>query len=387
VLVDNVAQKSGTALPIISMIVFTILAAAVYVILPMLVGATVEVLGFTAKQAGFIAAADMLGASFSALIVSSLISQGHWRRIIVCAIGILTIANVLSGLASHFFSLFLCRILAGWGEGALLAVGNASIGETHNPDRVFGLSTAGQVAFGSPALYLMPSLLAVYGLRGVFWSLAALTVASTILVRHMPDRARQGAELPTASANRRLSKQSVLGLAGVFTYFIAQGGVWAYLDRIGAVNQIEAANIGKALAISSIGGLLGALLASWLNIRLGRMKPLLLATLCSVVSLIILNLNATFIAYAAMASLFNSAWNFSVPYEFGALSLIDTSRRTVALGGVVVFGGLTVGPVIAASIISDTNLHNIAWMGISFCVLSLVIFGRLLVPIERDSFS
>jgi DHA1 family inner membrane transport protein len=371
-----------TLLPITAMVIFTVLAAAVYVVLPMLVGATVEVLGFSVQQAGLIAAADMLGASVSSLLVSLVLSRCPWRRLLIVGILMLTTADLLSGVVVQFSYLLNCRLLAGLGEGILLAIGNASIGESRNPDRVFGLSAAGQVAFGSPALYFMSAILTAYGLRGVFWSLAALTAASTFLVRYMPDRANQPAAATSSAINVSFSRKSILGLAGVFAYFIAQGGVWAYLDRIGTASQIDMASVGKGLAISSIAGLLGALLASWLSLRLGRLKPLLLASICSIVSLLVLDHHATFMVYAAMASLFNFAWNFSIPYELGALALVDSSRRTIAFAGVVVFGGLTVGPVIAAAVVADQNFRGVAWMGIGFCIVSVLLFARLLRPIE-----
>jgi MFS transporter, DHA1 family, inner membrane transport protein len=375
----------GSVLPIVAMVAFSVLAAAVFVIWPLLVGATVDLLGLTDKQAGLIAAADMFGATIAAIGVSFLVPRGRWRLLLTFGACVLALANALSGFADHFPALFSYRIVAGVGEGVLLAISNASIGETRNPDRVFGLSLGGQVAFGSPALYVLPSLLTAYGLRGVFWCLAALSAAAIGLVRYMPDEAGASHTPMALRPEFRLSKQSAIGLLGVFTYFIAQGGVWAYLDRIGMANHIDIAKVATALAISSIAGLLGASLSSWLDIRYGRLKPLLASTLCSIISLLVLNETRTFVVFAAMASMFNFAWNVSVPYQFGALAQIDLSRRTVALGGAVVFGGLTVGPVIAAAMISNSSFQNVEWMGTAFCILSVLLFGRLLLPMENMS--
>jgi predicted MFS family arabinose efflux permease len=326
----------------------------------------------------------MLGACASALFVSSIISRGHWRFLLVGGICCLTVANALSGLMLTFVWLFTWRVLAGLGEGALLAVANASIGETHNPDRVFGLATAGQLAFGSPALYLMPILLAALGLRGVFWALSGLTAATMLLVKPMPNRAVQGARISDSLGLIGLTKQPVRALTGVFTYFIAQGAVWAYLDRIGVGNQFEAERIGEALAMSAIAGFIGASLATWLSIRQGRLAPLVASTLCSIVSLIILRMSSVYLVYAAAIALFNLAWNFSIPYQFGSLAEVDPSRRTVALGGAVVFGGLTAGPIIATSSVGNGEFHNVTWVGIFFCTVSLGLFTRLLIPIERS---
>lgn len=373
------------ALPILAMVIFYVLASAVFAVLPLLVGATVELLGFTAKQAGWIGGADMFGGTVSALCVSFIVPRGKWRLLIVSGIVILTVADVFSGLAQHFPSLLLSRIVAGLGEGVVLTIATVSIAETRNPDRVYAFAAAGLVAYGSPALYLMPSLLAAQGLRGVFWFLAALTAVTTPLVRCVPDCARLSAASTTPVAKVRISRKSVIGLAGVFTYFIAQGGVWAYLDRIALAHHIETSRVGMALAMSAIAGFLGALLASWLDVRYGRLKPLLCSTLGTVVALLTLNENGTLAVFTAMTALFNFSWNVAVPYQFGALAEVDSSRRTVALAGVFVNAGLAAGPVIAAAIISEQSVQNVSWMGMAFSGLSFLLFGRILTRMERTA--
>jgi predicted MFS family arabinose efflux permease len=385
--VDQGISEDQSILPITAMVVMTVLAAAVFVVLPLLVGAIVEGLGFTAKQAGLFAGADMLGASVSALGISFIIPHGKWRVLLALAITILAIADTLSGLTNSVLTLIFLRVAGGVGEGMLLAIASAGMAETRNPDRVFGLATAGQLAFGSLALYFMPSLLAAYGVTGVFLSLAALTICAAPLIRHMPDSARLAGTSAMRSSKISLSGQSAMGLAGVFTYFMSQGGVWAYLGRIGAANQLATASIGRALAMSSIAGLLGASLSSWLGIRYGRTRPLVVATLCTVVSLLVFNHSITFVVYAAMVSLFSFAWNFTAPFQFGVLAQIDPSRRTVVLGQVVVFAGVALGPVVAASLITNGRFANVNWMGMTLCVLSLVFFWRVLAPVEQARLS
>lgn len=380
-------SKTGNkdTLPIAAMVVFYVLASAAFAVLPLLVGATVELLGFTAKQAGLIGGADMFGATISALCVSFIIPRGKWRLLIIWGVLILTVADAFSGLAQLFPALLLGRFVAGLGEGMVLTIATVSIAETRNPDRVYGFAAAGLVAYGSPALYLMPALLAAYGLRGVFWFLAALTAVTTPLVRCMPDCARLSESPTTPTVKVSLSRTSFIGLAGVFTYFIAMGGVWAYLDRIAMAHHISTSNVGVALALSAIGGFLGALLASWLDVRYGRLKPLLWLTVGTAVALLTLSGSATLAVFTAMAGLFNFSWNVAGPYQFGALAEIDSSRRTVALAGVLVYAGLAVGPALAAAIISEQSVQNVIWMGIVLSGISLSLFGRILIPRERGS--
>jgi MFS family permease len=364
----------------VAMVVFTVLAAAVYVALPMVVGALIQALGLTPQQAGLIAAADMLGAGVSALIASLFISSGHWRAVLFVGICLLTIGNVLSGTTSQFAVLFGYRVCAGLGEGILLSIANASIAETRHPDRIYGFSIAAQLAFGAVALYLTPWILYGYGVRGIFWSLAVLTFLSVALVRYMPN----GPQVtPGRTEGSPFSARSMVALAGVLTYFIAQGAVWAYLERVGAAKHIESSAIGEALAISSMAGLAGALVSSWLDVRQGRLRPLLLASCLTLMSLAIVNGNIEFTLFTVAASVFQFAWNFSVPFQFGALAQIDTSRRTVALGSVVVFAGLTIGPALAAEIIGGENFQRVIWLGMLFSILSVGLFAWLLRPLER----
>jgi hypothetical protein len=66
-----------------------------------------------------------------------------------------------------------------------------------------------------------------------------------------------------------------------------------------------------------------------------------------------------------------------------ALAEIDTSRRTVAFAGVFVYAGLAAGPLVAAAIISEQSVRNVSWMGIVFSGLSFLLFGRILMRMER----
>jgi MFS transporter, DHA1 family, inner membrane transport protein len=376
---------NGGTRAIVAMVVLYVLGGSVFAVLPLLVGATVELLGFSAKQAGLIGGADMFGATLSALCVSFIVPRGRWRLFVYSGLLLLALANALSGLAHHFSALLLGRLLGGLGEGVVLTIATVCIAETRNPDRVYGFAAGGLVAYGSPALYLMPSLLSAHGLRGVFWLLAALTAVAIPLVRYMPDRARLSETSQATVGTGGISTPSVIGLGGVFAYFLAQGGVWAYLDRIGAAHHIDAAKVGTALALSAIAGLLGALLASWLDIRYGRLRPLFCAACGTAVALLILNESAAFAVFVCMTALNNFCWNLSIPYQLGALAEIDPTRRTVALSGVLSNAGLAAGPAVAAAIISEHGLQNVSWMGMSFTGLSLLLFAWILMRQERPA--
>ncbi len=375
---STIKSDAGGMWAIVAMVLLYVVGGSVFAILPLMVGAGVEQLGFTGKQAGLFGGADMLGATLSALWVSLIVPRGRWRLLTYSGLIVLALANALSGLAHSFFPLLLGRLVGGLGEGIVLTIATVSIAETRNPDRVYGFAAAALVAYGSPALYLLPSFLGTHGLRRVFWFLAALTAAATPLVRCLQDSTRLSQESPGVTA-RGISKPALIGLMGIFTYYIAQGGVWAYLDRIGSAHHIDSTKVGSALAVSALAGLLGALLASALDLRYRRLRPLLFAALGTALALLTLNESAAFAAFMSMTALFNFCWNLSIPYQLGTLAQIDSTRRTVALSGVLSNAGLSAGPVIAAALISEHSVQNVSWMGIAFTGLSLLLFAWILM--------
>jgi predicted MFS family arabinose efflux permease len=364
-----------------SMVYFTVIAAAIYVTLPMFVGFTIDSFHFSERQAGFFAAADMFGACLSSLIISFTIHRLSWRKVLGFATICLVLADILSGLFTSFSLLTACRICAGLCEGALLSLANAGIGELRNSDRVFGFSNAAQIAFGALALVMAPSVVNSYGVPSVFFAYAVLSASGLAFVRHMPCGPcgpREAQSLP-ASGPGWISAPSLMGLAAVLLFFVAQGGVWAFLDRIGIAHHLPDDFVSKVLALSSVSGFTGASLASALSTRYGRLHPLFLGAIGSITSMLVLGLSKGGWLFAAMASLFNFAWNLCVPYQFGLLSAVDPSRRTVVLGGVVVFAGLTIGPAVAGVLMQRGS--SVAFTGAA-AILSAASLC-ILVPVAR----
>jgi predicted MFS family arabinose efflux permease len=343
------------------------------VTLPMLVGETADRLGLTESQAGIFAAADMGGASVSAFVVSLNLSRLRWRMTLLVALCVLAMANTVSGITTSYGTLLGFRVIAGLAEGVLTSIGLAGIGEARNPDRGFALSGVGQLAFGALGLFAIPWLMVIDGLQAVFWGLALIVMLGIPLTRYVPDDATS----LTRAADWRapLSIGSSLGLGAVLAYFVAQGTVWSYLERLGEHNHIAPTTISKVLSVSSAAGLLGAACAFWLGVKVGRFKLIAAAACVTTLSLAILSERTSTTAFAAGVTMFNFSWNFSAPYQFGALAAIDKSGRTVALASVLVFAGVASGPAIAAAVVRGGNLNVVNGLGILFTALSVTMFA------------
>jgi predicted MFS family arabinose efflux permease len=357
------------------MVAFNTLGGSVLVVQPVLVSSLIERLNFTMEQAGLAAAADLLGASAAALVCSLMISRIRWRAVLYASIGAVVLADALSGYLTDFRFFGYARIVGGLGEGCMVVVALASIGGTRTPDRLFGLASAGQLGFGALGLWALPEVSRAHGLPGIFLCLTFLVGLSLWLVRYMPQGAPSGPVDAAPAPSWRLSLSSMIGLAAMLSYFVGQGAVWAYLGETGAANGLDPTGIARALALGSGAGLLGALCSSWLDVRYGRIKPIVGALLLTGMSLAMLAGRVELGVFALIAAAFSFAWNFSTTYQLGVLVCVDESARTVALGVPVMLGGLSIGPALAGFIVQRWGFASVCALGISVSTMSAVLFG------------
>jgi len=357
-------------------------ACASLAILPMLVGAIVDEIGLTGREAGFIAAADMSGAVISTLWVAFTINRWNWRYVIFTALSIMILGNLASVKADAFAPLFFARLLAGIGNGLTLSIAAAALAGTRNPDRNFGILVAGVCGFGAGLLMVMPPVLECWGVDAVFIGIAGFAIVGMFLIRFFPafSTAR---DHESGSSRQIVIWWAAVGLTATLIFFIAQGAVWAYLERLGVSRGLTLETVAIGLAVSQVAAAAGAASVSWLSTRYGRAWPLFIGTACQVGSLVLLVSVITPIGFAIAASIFNFTWNFILPYQMGAMATVDPTGRVVVLTTVVQTIGLAVGPALAAIIITGGNYVNAVWIGLFCSAFSFAILLPVVLSIAR----
>jgi predicted MFS family arabinose efflux permease len=159
----------------------------------------------------------------------------------------------------------------------------------------------------------------------------------------------------------------------VFLYFIAQGAMWSYFERIGNASGVDPVRIGQALAISSFAGGAGSLVAVLLSTRCARAWPLIVSGVISLVSFYLLTGNVTASTLIAAGILFNFAWNLSQPLLSGLCAEADSQGRVVVAMGCIQTIGFGAGPALAAMVLHDRDFAPVAWLSAAVLVASLVI--------------
>jgi len=349
-------------------------AVATFSIAPFLIGGYIDRLGLSPALASRVLSAEII-----ALAISN--ALGYWwlrrvdHRSLAQRILVLLIALNISCIFTADFGLLVAqRAAIGALQGALLTIGFGLLGITRRPERNFGLYFAISLTIGAINVRILPLFLDAWGIPGLFANLSLYSVVAFAGSFWLPCKvSHEAGELGMRSSPHNISALPaaamamvplVLLLAANYVYFVGQGGVWSFLERLGLQNQLPIDAIAAALSASLMAGVAGGFSASWLDVKLGRMAPIILAIGCAISALVILWNTPTPFAFLIAACLFNFGNNFGHPYTLGLTSKIDRSGRLTVLAGALHTGGQATGPFIVGMIVVAPDFTNALWVGL-----------------------
>ncbi len=355
-------------------IVVIVSGGGVFLILPVFVGALVDSGGLTMAQAGAVASADLAGIFAAAIAALAWIRRAGWRRVALFSLAFMVAGNVACLWIDAFVPLLVLRGLLGFAAGNLMAIGMAHLARVTKPDRAFALAIAAQVAFSTAALWTMPGAVQSWGLPSLFGLLALLStiglLAATRLVR--------GTESPAIEAPGKAPGRPhvFVALFANTIFFIAQSGVWAFLERFATQAGLAPETVGTMLAISVSLALAGPLAASLIADRYGRALPLAVVAAGQLITLWILQGPITAGLFLLAATGFQVFWNFAIPYIVAIVAALDRARRYIVLVTPFQAAGIALGPVLAGTLAGDGALSAVTVLGGTAVLVSIV----LLIP-------
>ena len=368
-----------------TIILISSIAPIVLLAAPALVGIFISTLGLTPQHSGYLISSEMAGMGLATLPALFWVKAISWQRVASVALIVAAVGQLVTVTVDSFGWLLAVRFITGLATGTLMSVCLVSINLTVNPDRVFGLWVVGQLSFGSLVIAVLPSVVGSFGVAGFYVPLAAVLLLLIFLVNHLPTHTPSTLE----KYNVEHSSQSTtfirvcMGVIGVFVFYSGLSGAWTYIERIGNFAGLDISVINNALVLSSMAGIVGALSASVLSAKWGRLWPASLGFVLMVTSLILLTDTIVFVAvtpvvFLLAACLFKFTWTFTLPYLLSSISDNDTSGRSVVAVNFVIGGGLAAGPAISAMVLTGNNYAVIMWMSALFMVLCLLLFLPLL---------
>lgn len=180
------------------------------------------------------------------------------------------------------------------------------------------------------------------------------------------------------------SRPAIMALAVMLIWCTGLGAIWAFVKLIGTSAGIDAGQVGVALGISTGVAVIGALAASWLADRVGRIIPVAVALLVQVAMIFLLQGQMGFVQFAVTAAVFQAFWNLTGPYMMGTVALSDATGRVSLLIPTAQIGGFFLGPVIAGPLLTPGAGYGPANLVAIVCfLLALALFIPTALRLER----
>lgn len=349
-------------------------------VLPILVGAIVDQLGYDRSMIGWIASFNIFGIALGGLIATLLIGKKPLVRIVQVGLVGLLVLDGLSVFVVQATPMLAIRFISGIFGGLAYAGALAAFSGLKNPIKAYGVYVVVYCIWSGVILMTLPYLIGLFGLAGGFGVLVFMALLSLLGSNVIPQLAANIKEKEIISLKTLLSQKEVLlALLGYFTLQIGGGTIWAYVERIAKEAGLEAALTGQLMGLSSILAIIGGLLVFKIGDSKGLKLPILTGVVGMALGAALLFWANNPLIYLGAISLFGGAWSIAIPYFQQIQAKFDPTGKVVSLGTIVNTMGRGTGPAMAALLLGDHSFTMAIWLALSAFVLSLLIIFPLLM--------
>ena len=349
-------------------------------VLPILVGAIVDHLGYDRSMVGWIASFNIFGIALGGLIATLLIGKKPLIRIVQVGLVGLLVLDGLSVFVVAATPMLAIRFISGVFGGLAYAGALAAFSGLKNPIKAYGIYVVVYCIWSGVILVTLPYLVALFGLAGGFGILVFMALISLLGSNVIPQLAANIKEKEIISLKTLLSQREVLlALLGYFTLQMGGGTVWAYVERIAKEAGLEAGLTGQLMGLSSVLAIVGGLLVFKIGDSKGLRMPILVGVIGMGLGAGLLFWAAEPMIYLGGISLFAGAWSIAIPYYQQIQAKFDPTGKVVSLGTIVNTMGRGTGPAMAALLLGDHSFTMVIWIALSVFVLSLLIIFPLLL--------
>lgn len=368
-------QNINSAKTIAAAAIMSAAGSAVFLLLPVLIGVLIDDAGFNEAQAGLLSSIYFAGYMVLAISAFFWIRRAEWQLAAKVAYLLLTSGLVLASFTQNYTSLAIFFFISGAGAGILFGLGVTIISDTDHVDRNFGWVLAVQQLVAAILFFSLPIWVIVpYGLSGVLLSVAAVMLLLSISSQWVPPKQN----LQTQHTDDRATLKSLLpvrlGLIALIVHFAALSAVWAFVERLGISNNIPAIQIGTALAIAMVGGLLGGVAAALQGDSFGQRLPLFISTIIFVYCCYIFSTSLEWLVFALSSASFSFMWNYVLAYQMGILASNDHDGRHAVLMPAAQAIGAVLGPAFGGAILSASGYGQLLLIAAIMLVLAITVF-------------
>jgi len=371
--IDERFKGTGT---LAVMLGIAVLGPAVFLLLPAFIGALADTYQLSDGELGLLGSADLIGLAIAAATGIIWVQKAKWRPVVFASLSIIVLGNVTSSLLTDFWALFSVRLMVGFASGALMAIFMSFAARTPDPNRTAALLIICQVSFMAVAFSLLPFVISEWGVDGIFVALAMLSSVLFLFVRLIPESVA-----PTVVSTQTYPKWSIkasLVLVSMSLFFIAQSGVWAFIEIIGREAQLTNLEVASALSLSTLFGLAGPLGAFFFGERFGLRMPIAISFFMQAIVLLYMALASYgYVAFLVCLSLFQVFWNLPLSYQFSTMVKNDLSGRLVVMVPTCQALGIALGPILFGLGMYATSAAIVPMIAVGV----LVLYAACIIPV------
>lgn len=328
---------------------------------PLLNGGLIDSLGFSVGQAGLVATCELAAFAIALIFGGRLVDVLQLRTVGLIGLILAGLANLGSVGQTTFVALCAMRGLAGIGGGIAVMAGTTALASARRVDRVAALQFATIALVTAFALVGASELGARFGVYGLFRLCAFVCAVACVFAIAMP----QNVPKQSDHAGLRLSHLATISSPIVIASTASLAGstaVWAFAERIGLSIGLTIQEVGFALAVTALPGIIGGVAAFAVS-RPGRELALcVVGIFCFGASAVLVALARSEFSFLVGLIVLTFFFVFTQPFFTALAVLADRSGRLASamLGWAAL--GSAAAPAIAGQIIASGSLASIAWI-------------------------
>ena len=353
-------------------------------VLPFLIGATVDEMGLSNVQAGLLGTVEFLAIMVSAFIAAASIDKLPRRTLAISGTLIAIVGNLLCMVLPAYEFILAMRVLAGLGAGLALAAGNATVSNANDPEKMTGQMSLFFVVLMILTTYVFPYVIGEFGYRGAYGAVAVIMIAMLVLIVRLPQTASEmSVDLTVKTKNAIFSAMGMLVLFGCFLFALRDMMQWSFIERIGVEAGYSGTEIGSLLSTQAFIGLLGPIIAMVIGSRFGLKAPTLLGILATgLVTYLVIKSATTPRLYSVAVMGVAVTYFFALSYLTAFAAQVDRKGRVVAAMGSFMIAGAALAPVSTGYLIDHGGYELIGKFVLIVVALTLI---AIAIPLIRNS--
>ncbi|MCL2656302.1 MAG: MFS transporter [Betaproteobacteria bacterium] len=358
-------------------------------VLPFMIGATMNGLGLDESQAGLLGTAEFLAVMVGSLALAPFVGKIPRRTVATLGACLAIGGNVASMFAGSYETLLILRPIVGFGCGLALAVGNATVASVENSEKLAGQMSVLFVVLMVVAMESFAYVSERWGYVGVYGALAGFMLLLVgflaKLPRHVKAEPHGSSEHPHAHKGL-FSAVSLFMLGAMFIFALRDTMMWAFAERIGLAVGYESADLGGLFSLQAVIGIVGPLIASVIGGRFGLRTPVVLGiVLTGIVTFTILHSSDAKLPYTLAVLGISGTYFYALSYLTALAAELDTQGRIVAASGGLLVAGVALGPAVSGYLIVHGGYTLSSWVNVGFALLTLALLAMPLAAITRSA--